>query len=615
MKRALQTMTNCLASTEFCDVKIQATGLLKLAVLCLLLWVLPSAANPLNVAESIAECKQLEDRDPAAAIVLGKDLLAKIDRQKEPFHFGHVLGCLGWSYASLNDQEAARTAALDAEQLVVDLGEASIDSIQIGRRAGSIFHRLGDRISAVENYNLALQQAVKLEVVSEQIAGLANLGVLNAELREEEQAIDNFYQALRLMKEAKDFKYQPPVLFNLAATLGGKKRFKEALSVYQQVAAMIDDQWPPFRVSQTFHGLAAAHSELGHLSLAREYAEKGLQLLIENNHINIAYYHLKSLLANIYAQQGEAALATEYVNEAAEYYLNPQHKTEILGSTQPLFLMAATYERLGLLAQAIQMHKAGQEFEQELQATFNKEVMVQMQVRLQDSQEREAVALLKSERINNQANNQVRLAEIEYQRKMWLLVSVTALVIFLLFMFWQLLVNRKLKRMAKTDPLTQTGNRRAIMDWMAAHTVPNQDRCRLLWLIDLDNFKSINQLHDHDVGDFCLQRIADALSELVNSDRVLGRWGGEEFVLITDDLATGQQDEFSQLLLNTIRQTQIKTNKATISLTASVGVSKVHDSSNSAWTRALYQADKALFTAKSRGRDCVVFAATDCQVD
>ena len=560
-----------------------------------------------STSDLIAECKQLEDQDPAAAIKLANDLLSKLALQEDAINYGHVLGCMGWAYVTLNNLTEARAKALDIEQLVAGLDATSIDSIQLVRRAGGIFHRMGDRISASENYNLAMQQAESLNEVSEQIPILVNLGVLNSELREHEQAIDNYYQALKLMAEIEDFRYRPPVLFNLATTLNGQGRYNEGLKVFQQVEGMINDQWPPGRVSQTYHGLAAAHSALKNLPLAKEYAEKALKILADNDQINSSYYNAKTILASIYSQQGLTQLATEYANEASQYYMNPDNKSDVLGSTNPLPSLAITYERLGLLKQAIEMHKAANKIDNEIQDTFNQEVMAQMQVRLNDSQEREEMALIKSQRINDQ----IKLKETDYQRKLMLLVSAAAIVLFVWFLFWQRLTNSKLRTMAMTDTLTQLGNRRAITDWLETHKLPSEPGCRFLWLIDLDKFKQVNDEYDHDVGDFVLQKIADSLLGLDNKNRVVGRWGGEEFIIITDDVAAEQKDDFSKVLLNTVKQTKIQSGSVSLSITASVGISRIENQASSAWTRALYQADKALYSAKSRGRDCVVLATSN----
>ena len=560
-----------------------------------------------SIKELISECNRLEDTDPEAALKLGAQLLSQLDSEKDPINYAFVSGCMGWAYINKNELKEARKKALVMEQVLINLKEFTEDSIRLARRAGGIYHLMGDRISASENYNLAMKYADEQAVISEQIPILVNLGVLNSELRAHEQAINNYYQALDLMAEIKDFKYQPPVLFNLAATLNGQQRFEEGLGFFQQVETMISDQWPPGRIAQTYLGLAAAHSALNHLSLAQEYGEQAMQILIENNQNDTSFYNAKSLLANVYVRQGKKEQATLYAKEASAFYTSNDNRSVVLGSTNPLLSLASTFERLGMLEEAIEMHKGYKEIEQEMQDSFNQQVMAQMQVRLNDKQEREALVMLKNERVKNQ----IQLNAAEYKRQLWFITSLIAILVFLMFLYWQFQANRKLKKIAMTDSLTQLGNRRAVLNWMQAKDISNEQGCRLLWLIDLDDFKGVNDKYNHDVGDFALIQIAETLMKLSNDCRFVGRWGGEEFVIITDDIAVTDKEKFSELLLKSIQETEIQTSSVSLSLTASVGVSEIESDVSSGWTDAMSQADKSLYSAKSQGKNCVVFSTSN----
>lgn len=561
-----------------------------------------TASNESDISASIAECNQLEDQDPEAAITLALQLLTQIDRKLNPINYGQVLGCLGWSYASQDQHDAAKLQAIQLEHLAQNL-EANEDSVHLARRAGSIYHRLGDRVSALENYAQAMKRAEAIRSLSQQIPLLVNLGVLNSELREHESAIENYYQALDLMAETEDFRYQPPVLFNLAATLNGQERFAEGLKIFQQVEAMINEHWPPTRISQVYAGLAAAYSVTNELEIGKEYAEKAMNLLAESDHKFNDYYNVMSTLAAILSKQNDMA-AMDYANQVKDYYTDPANKQAILGSTNPLNSLAHTYERLDMLPEAIAMHKLFNQLEQEVQDTFNQQAMAQMQARLNDSKSRAELAQLKSAK----AIDDIKLQEAAYNRNLLLVIAGSVAFIFLMALWWSNIAKRKLKKMALTDSLTQLGNRRAIQEWITVNKLPEEPACRLLWLIDIDNFKEVNDQFDYDLGDHALQQIASALKVICNKHRVVGRWGGAEFVLISDDVNAEQKDNFSQLLLSTIENTGIKAGKDEINLTASVGVSQILDQDRSTWNKAMYQADKALHTAKSRGRNCVVLA-------
>ncbi len=555
------------------------------------------------VQDPIDACQKLEDDQPQAAIELANRLLAEISRELEPLKYAQLLGCLGWSHVSNNQPELARIQANNLERLVLSLNP-SAQSIKLLRRAGGIFHRLGDRISAAEIYAAGMAQAEQLALVSEHIPLLVNLGVLNSEIREHEQAIDNYYLALSLMEQIDDFRYQPPVLFNLAVTLIGQQRYTEGVKVFKQVEAMVNEHWPVSRVAQVYSGLAAAYAGTGDLASAENHAIQAYQMLQQTDSRSTDYYNLVSSLANILTKQGQFEQAMVHASQAKAFYTDPANRSDIIGGTNPLHGLAGTFERLGELSQAIELYKLANDIDQELQDSFNQATMVQMQNRLDDSEQRAELARLKS----SEAAHQIKLKEAEHQRRLIMLVSLWGFVMVAGFMFWQHHSKRKLKRMSMTDSLTQLGNRRAIRSWFNSRSLPQPPGSRLLWLIDLDRFKQVNDEYDHDVGDHVLQQVAQSLLSLLNSHRYAGRWGGEEFMLITDDVAPQAVEAFSEQLLQAIRDTEVGVRGFAHTISASVGVCRLESRDNSAWNKALYQADKALYTAKDRGRNCVVQA-------
>jgi len=583
--------------------KIQAMlGLMLLSGQCLYAQDMQAAAANEVTEESIQQCSQLEDQKPNEAVALGLSLLNQLDRQLQPVQYGKVLGCLGWSYASLDQMENARIQAIQLEQLALQM-PPSDDSVLLSRRAGSVFHRIGDRVSASDNYAQALRQGETINAQEQQIPVLVNLGVLNSELREHEQAIDNYYEALKLMAEIDDFRYQPPVLFNLAATLNGQKRYTEALRVFEQVEAMINDQWPSSRTAQVYAGLAAAHSGLQQYDEAEKYAVQGLALLENSGSKYNDYYNLMSTLAAIKSYQGKFDEARTYADQVKAYFTHEDNQEILLGSANPLHALALTYERMGDLPVALEIFKLARQVEQQRQDSFNQETMAQMQARLNDSKEREELATLKNERIADQ----IRIKEAEHKSQVMTLSIAAVVLMFVFSVWWYVLSNKKLKKMAMTDALTGLANRRAILDWLQQRPVKGNHQ-RFLWLIDLDRFKQVNDEYDHDFGDHALKKISETLMQESNSDRMVGRWGGEEFMLVTDDVTEKEIHSYASHLLEIIKNTEIKKGSARIGLTASIGYSKITKANQSSSSRAMYQADKALYTAKQRGRDCAVMA-------
>ena len=106
-------------------------------------------------------------------------------------------------------------------------------------------------------------------------------------------------------------------------------------------------------------------------------------------------------------------------------------------------------------------------------------------------------------------------------------------------------LHEQLKELAATDSLTGLANRRGFLD----HLQAEMDRSRrggtelCVALIDLNQFKSINDAHGHAVGDDVLLRVAETLSEAIRETDVAGRFGGDEFILLFPDTTVAEAEE------------------------------------------------------------------------
>ncbi|MEZ5470221.1 MAG: tetratricopeptide repeat-containing diguanylate cyclase [Marinicella sp.] len=576
------------------------SGLLLLCLLCSRqLW---AQTNP-SIADLIQQCQSLEDDKPQEAIEIAKSVIEKIDQSNNPVAYGQALGCIGWSYAALDQFDQSRQKAFQLEKLASGLNE-SAHRVTLQRRAGSIFHRLGDRINATENYQAAMLMAQKLGLEKEQIPLLVNLGVLNSEIRAHQKAIDNYYQALALMERIDDFNYHAPVLFNLAVTLSGQNRYQEALDTYQKVEAQINEHWPVQRVAQVYFGLATVYAGLEQKEKAQSYIEKVQSLLGPDAERNLFYYGFVVFKALEAVKNGHNEGALQIANEATDYYFSTDNQQLLTSTNTPLNVLASLYEELGEPEKAIKIHKAARSLEQQFQDSFNRKTMSQMQARLDDLQRNEELAVLKAQ---NQQNERA-LDKTSYQRSIMIITIVFLLIILSMILFWQQHSKRQLIKLTTTDPLTGTKNRRGIAMWNQSYTFSTGGKDRYLWLIDIDNFRKLNDEIGHDVGDTALKTLADELRKFETTGRCLGRWGGEEFLLITQDLDRAQLNDFAQEILATIAATEIVHGMHRFSLQASIGVSCIRDNNEYMWNRAVSQADKALYVAKERGRNCMVVA-------
>ena len=158
-----------------------------------------------------------------------------------------------------------------------------------------------------------------------------------------------------------------------------------------------------------------------------------------------------------------------------------------------------------------------------------------------------------------------------------------------------------LARLATIDGLTGLLNRRAVAERLDVEIRRAQRHQQALAVlaIDLDGLKRINDGHGHQAGDAALRRVSDVLRAVCRATDIVGRWGGDEFLVV----APGDSEEDARRLAERIREAAVARADA-IPLSASIGVAALgaHEPSLEALVR---RADDALYEAKRRGRDRV----------
>jgi len=123
-----------------------------------------------------------------------------------------------------------------------------------------------------------------------------------------------------------------------------------------------------------------------------------------------------------------------------------------------------------------------------------------------------------------------------------------------------------------------------------------------LLMMDLDNFKPINDRFGHSAGDMALKAVANACARVLRETDTFGRWGGEEFVVILPDTGVEAAMEIAEQLRHAVSRVGGDIHRR---LTISIGVSLCL--STDSWETWLERADAALYRAKAAGKNCVIF--------
>jgi len=166
----------------------------------------------------------------------------------------------------------------------------------------------------------------------------------------------------------------------------------------------------------------------------------------------------------------------------------------------------------------------------------------------------------------------------------------------------------ELKKQASTDPLTQLYNRRYFNtegSYMVEKAKENGKPLSVLTL-DIDHFKVVNDTHGHNAGDLVLVAVADVFQRLSRDKDLIARLGGEEFVILLPEADYTVALECAERIRQGIEQHAVQVNDAlALQVTVSIGVTSVDVAALESLESVVNRADKALYEAKSFGRNRV----------
>jgi diguanylate cyclase (GGDEF)-like protein len=138
------------------------------------------------------------------------------------------------------------------------------------------------------------------------------------------------------------------------------------------------------------------------------------------------------------------------------------------------------------------------------------------------------------------------------------------------------------------------------------HEMGDEVRYVTLVLMDVDHFKRFNDSYGHQLGDAVLQQAADAMMRTVRKSDVVARYGGEEFAVIAPEITKADGAALAERLKSRISECRVNTpSGGTVGITMSFGVATYPVDARTL-RELVAKADKALYVAKERGRDCVV---------
>ena len=167
-----------------------------------------------------------------------------------------------------------------------------------------------------------------------------------------------------------------------------------------------------------------------------------------------------------------------------------------------------------------------------------------------------------------------------------------------------------MRTQATRDGLTGLWNRRAILETLEREIsrVKREGKPLGVMLVDLDHFKLVNDTHGHLAGDEVLRETAKRMLAAVRPYDAIGRYGGEEFLIVMPGCDEAGLSSAAERLRSCIGDRAMESPEGRVSVTVSVGVAALKDPQNAEAGALLRAADAALYEAKARGRNRVEMA-------
>ncbi|WHH57893.1 GGDEF domain-containing protein [Petroclostridium sp. X23] len=158
--------------------------------------------------------------------------------------------------------------------------------------------------------------------------------------------------------------------------------------------------------------------------------------------------------------------------------------------------------------------------------------------------------------------------------------------------------NNKLLEKSKKDTLTDTYNKTALLNIIETYIHTGKYKEFSVLMFDIDNFKSINDTYGHITGDKCIMKLASIATESIREEDCVGRYGGDEFIIILPELTTQESFFIGERLRKNVM------NSSSPQFTISIGISSFPQDGSTV-QQIISVADEGLYLSKKKGRNAI----------
>lgn len=436
-------------------------------------------------------------------------------------------------------------------------------------------------------------------------------------MRDPQKALDTASQGLSISKAMVSPRAIASLISNQGVAYGQLGKTKEARQSFEKVLEIGIEAKIPSMEATALVNLSDHFLSTRNYQLAENYARRAIATAESVDDIDTAVV-AKANLGFALGGQGKISQGAALVNESIAHYRASGAKASIEEITGEL---AGMYERAGMYKEALTTVRAQQALSRELFNSNRSRVVSAMQEEFNADQRQKQIELLAKE-------NDLKDTKLHNQRLQQIVallgVLVAVMVGAVVYMLYRRAakanqqlqeVNTKLAFYAVRDPLTGLHNRRSFIDLMQARKNVSEAERRqdsaaspdCMILMDIDEFKQINDTHGHAVGDQVLTEVARRLKSTVRDTDMILRWGGEEFLIFSPKANAAQITRLVERVLRAVGETCFEIGNLKIRVTVTAGFISLPFSgipeTECDWEKTLQIADMALFLGKAHGRN------------
>ncbi|MCF7221793.1 GGDEF domain-containing protein [Marilutibacter chinensis] len=565
------------------------------------------------LAAAAAASAQAQDSVDADRLLEQADAV----RSTDPIRFGAVLDEVNERASELSGPQLQHLRLLQAYRLgyggqyqgAIELARDVFDSASAGAikfRAGLL---LANSAATTRDFSLALKSleetiALPDDGIPSELVEQAQLvaGVIYNQLGQHEKTLQ-FASSVQQMEAASErsrcfaSQLRHEALANLQPERSGERipQIREAIAACDGIGEAVASNLMRINLARS---MAAQGDRTGAIAMLQAHADEVGRTRYPRL---VAEFH--STLADYLLIESRLDAASMHAHAALEASHNNAHSLPRVTAYRVLYEIALVRNDI---LQALDNYRRHAEADKAyLDDVKIRELAVQ-QIRNEVQQKDQAIALLSKQNEVLKLEQQVAKASAQNTRLLLLLFAVVLAGIG----YWAYKIKRvqmAFRRQAQTDGLTGISNRRHFRDEADAllKRCSASGKDAALVLLDLDNFKHVNDRHGHAAGDWVLMQVAEACTAACRDGDLCGRLGGEEFGI----LSCGGDIDAARRIAERCRTLLAAIDTATIGhahrVTASFGCTTASRSGN-AFESMFTDADTAMYRAKGSGRDRIV---------